>query len=81
VGASPVDNVEVAKARVVAGSLVVKGTTFDVPPPGTGFETVTEAVLGVTMSDAGTVAVNCEPLTKFVASAVPFQLTTELETN
>src|ERR1700674_323979 len=33
------------------------------------------------MSDAGTVAVNCELVTKVVASAVPFQFTTELETN
>jgi hypothetical protein len=33
------------------------------------------------MFEAGTVAVSCELLTKTVVRAVPFQLTTELETN
>src|SRR5437660_4930004 len=50
------------------------------PPPGTGFTTVTDAVPAVAMFAAGTVAVGCELLTKFVASAIPFQFTTELET-
>ena len=57
-----------------------KNSTFEVPPPGLGFDTVTEAVLTVAMLVAGTVAVNCEAVTKVVARAVPFQLTTELET-
>src|ERR1039458_6500335 len=45
-----------------------KNITFDVPPPGLGFTTVTEAVLAAAMSEAGTLAVNCEWLTKVVAS-------------
>jgi hypothetical protein len=39
--------------------LMVKVRVFDVPPPGEGFSTVTEAVPAVAMSAAGTVAVNC----------------------
>jgi hypothetical protein len=33
------------------------------------------------MSEAGTLAVSCEPLTKVVTSALAFQFTTEPETN
>src|SRR5579872_7078466 len=61
-------------------SEIGKNTMLDVPPPGLGLTTATLAVLAVAMSAAGTVAVNCEPLTKVVASAFPFQLTTEPET-
>ena len=38
--------------------LIVKVRAFDVPPPGEGFTTVTEAVPAVAMSLAGTEAVN-----------------------
>ena len=40
------------------GLLMVKVSAFDVPPPGEGFTTVTEAVPSVTMSLAKIVAVN-----------------------
>ena len=43
--------------------VAVKNAVFDVPPPGAGLTTVTEAVLAVAMSAAGTVALNCELLT------------------
>jgi hypothetical protein len=48
-----------------------------VPPPGIGFTTLTTAVPEVAMSDAGTVPVSWEPLTKVVANDLPFQFTTE----
>jgi hypothetical protein len=44
-------------------AVTVKNAVFDVPPPGAGLTTVTQPVLFVAMSAAGTVAVNCEPLT------------------
>jgi hypothetical protein len=42
--------------------------------------TVTEAVPGVAMSVAGTVAVSCVAETNVVASGLPFQFTVEVET-
>ena len=42
--------------------------------------TVTEAVPGVAMSAAGTVAVSCVAETNVVASGLPFQFTVEVET-
>jgi len=54
---------------------------LDVPPPGVGLVTVIVAVLALAMLPAGTVAVNCELLTKLVASATLFQFTFEPETN
>src|SRR5215469_15991101 len=52
-----------------------------VPPPGTGLTTVTEAVPGWRTSEAGTLAFNSEPLTKVVASGLPFHFTIAPETN
>jgi hypothetical protein len=52
----------------------------DVPPPGVGLKTVTEAVFAMAMSAAGTVAVSEVALTKVVGSAEPFQFTTEVLT-
>ena len=52
----------------------------DVPPPGVGVNTVTEAVPAVAMSPAGTAAVNCVALPKVVTNAAPFHCTTELLT-
>jgi hypothetical protein len=49
--------------------------------PLSGFTTATEAVPGLAMSDARIVAVNCETFTKLVVRALPFQFTTEPETN
>jgi hypothetical protein len=60
--------------------LIVKVNPLDVPPPGVGFTTVTDAVPAVAMSLAGTEAVSFVPLTYFVASPVPFHCTVELET-
>src|SRR5215469_12680500 len=57
-----------------------KNTAFEVPPPGLGLTTVTEAVPAVAMSEAGTLAVNCELLTKVVLSGLPFQSTVAPET-
>src|ERR1039458_3470062 len=58
-----------------------KNITFDVPPPGLGFTTVTEAVPAAAMSEAGTFDVNRETLTKVVASELWFQFTTAPKTN
>jgi len=58
----------------------VNVTALDVPPPGGGFTTVTEAVPGDATSAAVTVAVSCVDETYVVAKAVPFQRTVEPET-
>jgi len=65
----------------VVGAETPKNRTFDVPPPGVGFETVTEAVAAVAIFEAGTAAVTCELLTKVVVRGVPFQFTNDPETN
>jgi hypothetical protein len=62
------------------GLLMVKVKPLDVPPPGVGFFTVTDAVPAVVMSLAGTEAVNFVPLTYFVVSALLFHCTVEVET-
>src|SRR5215472_17047540 len=69
------------KATEEVGVVTVKNATYDMPPPGGGLTTVTDAVLAAAMSAAGTVAFNREPLMNWVASAPPFQCTTEPETN
>jgi hypothetical protein len=55
-GLSPTGIVEVAKARDFVGVVIVKGTALDVPPPGAGLETVTEAMRAEARSDLGTTA-------------------------
>ena len=55
------------KAATGKESLTGSKTTFDDPPPGVGLVAVTDAVAAVAMFAAGTVAVNCEALTKLVA--------------
>src|SRR5215831_6019011 len=62
-------------------SVIGKKTTLELPPPGLGLTTVTEAVLAVAMSEAGIVAVNCELVTNVVARALPFQFTIDPDTN
>ena len=62
------------------GFVTPRNTGFDTPPPGLGLTTVTVAVDATAISLARIVAVNCEPLTKVVALALPFQFTTELVT-
>jgi hypothetical protein len=59
---------------------MVNVTALDVPPPGGGFTTVTEAVPGDATSAAVTVAVSCVEETKTVVNAVPFQRTVEVVT-
>ena len=53
-------------------------TAFDVPPH--GLTTVMEAVPGLAMRAADTVAVSCVEETNVVVSAAPFQFTVEVET-
>ena len=67
-----------ANAKVEVGLVTTNDTTFDVPPPGPGFTTVTLAVVATAASAAGTVAVqaaNCGAAAAVhaVESALPFQ--------
>src|SRR5947208_4637057 len=62
------------------GGLIVNVTEFDVPPPGAGFTTVTDAVPTVATFAAGTIAVSCVEETNVVVKGEPFQLTVEVET-
>jgi len=62
-------------------SVIGKNSTLEVPPPGLGLTTVTEAVLAVAMSEARMLTVNCELVTKVVVRALPFQFTTDPDTN
>lgn len=57
------------------GAVIVKGNEFEASPAGSTTRTV--AVPGVARSDAGTVAVNCDVVTKLVGNAAPFHCTTE----
>jgi hypothetical protein len=59
---------------------MVKVCAFDVPPPGAGFTTVTEAVPTFATRAAVTVAVSCVEETNVVVSPEPFHLTAELAT-
>jgi hypothetical protein len=65
----------------VVGAETGKNATFEVPPPGAGLNTVTEAVAAAAIFEAGTVAINCELLTNVVLKAAPFNLTTAPDTN
>lgn len=56
----------------MAGVVTENKTGFDTPPPGLGFDTVTETRLAVAMSEARMVAVSWVPLMKVVARAFPF---------
>ena len=60
--------------------MIVKVTGFEVPPPGAGFTTVTDAVPTAATFAAGTIAVSLIEETNVVARAEPFQLTVEVET-
>lgn len=53
---------------------------MEVPPPGLGFNTVTELVPRDCRSILEIAIVSCEDETKVVARAEPFHFTTELET-
>jgi hypothetical protein len=52
--------------------------TLETPPPGARLVTVIEAVPTVAMFNGGTIAVNCELLTKVVPSGVPHRRGDEL---
>ena len=65
---------------IVGTAWIVNVCAFDVPPPGLGFTTVTEAGPAVAMSGAGTVAVSCVEETNVVVREVPPQRTVEVET-
>src|SRR5437762_9464052 len=60
---------------VGAGLLMENVRAADVPPPGAGVTTVTEAVPVAAMSAAGIAAVSCVALTKVVVRAAPFHCT------
>jgi hypothetical protein len=77
VAVPPIAEVCESDASVGTGLLIVKVIAPDVPPPGAGSETVTEAVPASAMSPAGTAAVKLVPLTTVVTSAAPFQLIVE----
>jgi hypothetical protein len=62
------------------GLWMEKVRALDVPPPGVGLITVTDAVPTVAMSLAGTEAVTFVPLRYVVVSPVPFQFTIDPET-
>jgi hypothetical protein len=64
-----------------AGGLIVNVCAFEVPPPGAGFTTVTDAVPTAATFAAGTIAVSLTEETNVVTRAEPFQLTVEVETN
>jgi len=57
-------------------ALIVKVIAVELPPPGVGLNTVTEAEPAVCRSVPGTAAVSCVALTKVVVSATPFHCTT-----
>src|SRR4030095_10617418 len=76
----PAATSELLKETEDEALLTGRNTTFDDPPPGLGFATVSEAVLAMAMSEARRLAVNWEPLMKVVARALPFQFTTDPET-
>ena len=65
---------------ITGAAAIVNVCAFDIPPPGVGFTTVTEAVPAVDIRDAGTVAVSCVEETNVVASAVAFHCTVEVPT-
>ena len=67
------------KATLAVGAWMGRNTAFDATLPGTA--TVIEAVEGEAMSDARIAAVTRELLTNVVARGLPFQYTTEFESN
>jgi len=56
--------------------VTVRVATFDVPPPGAGFVTVTLKVPAVPISEARIAAVTCVPLTTVVVREFPLKFTT-----
>src|SRR5690349_7645915 len=58
--------------------LMAKFSILDVPPPGAGLATVTDAVPADPIAAAGMAAVNCVELTNVVVGIVPPKLTIEV---
>jgi hypothetical protein len=77
IGLVPVVQFWDVKLMLVIGETTSEAT-LDRPPPGAGFETVTEAVSALVMSVARIAAVTSVLLTNVVVRGLPFQLTTEL---
>ena len=59
---------------------MTKALAVEVPPPGPGLKTVTNAVAAAARSAPRIVAVSCPLLMKTVARLAPFQRTVELLT-
>ena len=87
-GLEPLDDLvavaELGAIPVVPGTgfgvgleLIVKVCAMEVPPPGAGVNTVTEALPAVAMSAADIVASSVVAFTNVVARSAPFQRTTE----
>ena len=74
----PVGEIEVSVGTgLFPVEVIVKVSAFEVPPPGAGLTTVTDAVPAVATRAALTIAANCNPLTKVVVRDAPFHLTDE----
>ena len=69
------------KLSLGGGVPTVNVRAAEVPPPGEELNTVTRLTLGLAISDAGIVAVNCVLFTTVVGRSPPFQRTLEDETN
>jgi hypothetical protein len=63
------------------GAVIVNVIAAEVPPPGVGLKTVTEALPAAAISLAEMAAVNWVLLTKVVVRSAPFHRTVELEMN
>ena len=61
-------------------TVIVKVWALEVPPPGAGLKTITEAVPTAAISAALMAAVTCVTDTNVVVRSEPFQRTTELVT-
>jgi hypothetical protein len=70
---------DILKAREESELVMSKNATFEFPPLGLGFLTLTHADPAPATSEADTTAVNSELLRKVVVNGVPFQFATELE--
>jgi hypothetical protein len=80
-GAVPVAIDEMLNETAVRAFAIGNAAGFDTPPPGAGLVTVMVAVLAAATSAAEIDAVSCDALTNVVARGLPFQFTTEAETN
>jgi hypothetical protein len=65
----------------VCDGMIWKKRGFEVPPPGAGLVTVMLTVPASVTSDAAIIAVNFELFTNAVERGLPFQFTTNPDTN